>query len=106
MMCGMTIRPIWNCSQNRQIIFFFLPPHDLCSRTLLSFNFHFLVQSARLREKAENKEADGEDEESDEDEIEEELGFISPLDSVNPYASFKQALTSCVAFVFLLSLHN
>jgi hypothetical protein len=31
---------------------------------------------------------------SDEEEIEEELGFISPLDTVNPYVTFKQALTS------------
>ena len=30
---------------------------------------------------------------SDEEEIEEELGFISPLDTVNPYMTFKQALT-------------
>jgi len=52
-------------------------------------------QSARLRERAENKVAEGEESESDEeDEIEEELGFISPLDSVNPYTSFKQALTN------------
>ena len=37
----------------------------------------------------------------DDDEIEEELGFISPLDTVNPYTSFKQALTSCViSFLF------
>lgn len=26
--------------------------------------------------------------------IDEELGYISPLDSVDPYTSFKQALTS------------
>ncbi len=31
---------------------------------------------------------------SDEEEIEEELGFISPLDTVNPYVTFKQALAS------------
>ena len=44
--------------------------------------------------------ANGDESEPDEsDEIEEELGFISPLDSVNPYASFKQALTSCVVFI-------
>ena len=29
---------------------------------------------------------------STEEEIEEELGFISPLDTVNPYTTFKQAL--------------
>ena len=57
----------------------------------------FTFQSARLRERTENKEIDGDkDESDDEDEIEEELGFISPLDTVNPYTSFKQALTSCV----------
>ena len=57
------------------------------------------LQSARLRERAESKETD-EDLFSDESEIEEELGFISPLDTVNPYTSFKQALTSCVVFFF------
>ena len=61
------------------------------------FIFHFSVQSARLRERAENRGTDGDEDESDEDDqIEEELGFISPLDTVNPYTSFKQALTSCV----------
>ena len=34
-----------------------------------------------------------EDDES-EDDIDEELGYISPLENVNPYVSFKQALTS------------
>lgn len=34
---------------------------------------------------------------SDEEEIEEELGFISPLDTVNPYVRFKQALASTCA---------
>lgn len=59
----------------------------------------FYFQSARLRERAEKKRIDGdEDEDDDEDDIEEELGFISPLDTVNPYTSFKQALTSCVDF--------
>jgi hypothetical protein len=73
----------------------------------LFFYFHFLVQSARLREKAENKEIDGDEDESDEDDlIEEELGFISPLDTVNPYTSFKQALTSCVVLFFLLPFHS
>jgi hypothetical protein len=54
------------------------------------------LQGARLRENAEGnanvEEEDGGDEE-DED-IDEELGYISPLENVNPYASFKQALTS------------
>jgi hypothetical protein len=30
---------------------------------------------------------------SEEEKIEEELGYISPLDNANPYTSFKQALT-------------
>ena len=66
--------------------------------------FHFLVvQSARLRERAENRGTDEDEDESDEDDqIEEELGFISPLDTVNPYTSFKQALTSCVGSFFIL----
>ncbi|KAF5319858.1 hypothetical protein D9758_018456 [Tetrapyrgos nigripes] len=52
-------------------------------------------EGARLREKSEKLEA-GEDVDSDSDDepIEEELGYISPLDNVNPYASFKQALTA------------
>jgi importin-7 len=53
-------------------------------------------QGARLREKSE-KIAEGEDiedSEDEEDEVEEELGYISPLDKVNPYSTFKQALTS------------
>lgn len=51
-------------------------------------------ESQRLREKSE-KQAAGEelsDDEDDED-IEEELGYISPLDNVDPYISFKAALT-------------
>jgi importin-7 len=39
----------------------------------------------------EDEEPDDDDDE-DED-IEEELGYISALDNVDPYASFKQALT-------------
>ena len=58
------------------------------------------VQGARLREKSENKEAavggDEEDDVSEDEDIEEELGYISPLETVDPYLSFKQALTSCV----------
>ncbi|TFK52379.1 ARM repeat-containing protein [Heliocybe sulcata] len=53
-------------------------------------------EGQRLREKS-NKLANGEDVESeytDESEIDEELGYLSPLDSVDPYASFKQALTT------------
>ena len=55
-------------------------------------------QGARLREKANNtinvNDEDSEAEESDDEEVDEELGFISPLDHVDPYATFKHALTS------------
>lgn len=54
------------------------------------------LQGQRLREVAERREHDGDggaSDASDEEEIEEELGFISPLDNVNPYVTFKQALT-------------
>jgi importin-7 len=55
-----------------------------------------MMQGQRLRESAERKEHDaldgGASDASDEEEIEEELGFISPLDAVNPYVTFKQAL--------------
>lgn len=36
---------------------------------------------------------DESDEESDDESIDEELGYISPLETVNPYMSFKNALT-------------
>jgi hypothetical protein len=55
------------------------------------------AQGKRLREAAERKEHDadgGASDVSDEEVIEEELGFISPLDTVNPYVRFKQALAS------------
>ena len=68
-------------------------------------SFFFKNKSARLREQSEdqverqdgnnNKSAKdnvGEDEDDDEEGIEEELGYISPLDSVDPYVTFKQAL--------------
>jgi len=53
-------------------------------------------ESARLREAAE-KSRNGEEAEvssSDEEELEEELGFISPLDVLDPYVTFKHALTT------------
>ncbi|KAL6303891.1 ARM repeat-containing protein [Sparassis latifolia] len=52
-------------------------------------------EGARLRERSE-KEAAGEDvsEISDDSDIDEELGYISPLDNADPYLSFKQALTA------------
>jgi importin-7 len=59
-----------------------------------------MMQGQRLREAAERKEHDALDgglsDVSDEEEIEEELGFISPLDAVNPYVTFKQALLSAL----------
>lgn len=56
----------------------------------------FILQGARLRENSEeNATVDEEDDDdADEEDIDEELGYISPLENVNPYASFKQALTS------------
>ena len=52
-------------------------------------------ESQRLQEKnarqAKGEELSDDDEEED---IEEELGYISPLDNVDPYLTFKQALTS------------
>lgn len=35
-----------------------------------------------------------ESDDSEESEIEEELGFFSMLDAINPYVAFKQALAS------------
>jgi spermidine/putrescine-binding protein len=51
------------------------------------------LQSARLRAKH-AKAAAGSDDEDDEDDVsvEEELGFESPLDDVNPYVALKYAL--------------
>ncbi|KAH9991238.1 ARM repeat-containing protein [Russula vinacea] len=46
-------------------------------------------EGQRLREVAERREHD-----AMEEEIEEELGFISPLDTLDPYVTFKQALTA------------
>ena len=37
---------------------------------------------------------ESEAEESDDEEVDEELGYISPLENVDPYTHFKQALTS------------
>ncbi|KAG7445610.1 ARM repeat-containing protein [Guyanagaster necrorhizus] len=48
-------------------------------------------EGARLRERSAGEEEY--DDEEDED-IEEELGYYSPLDNVNPYVSFQQALTA------------
>lgn len=56
-----------------------------------------LQQGARLRamnEKREGGYAGSDYSSSEEEEIEEELGYFSPLDSVDPYGTFKIALTS------------
>jgi len=56
-----------------------------------------IFQGARLREASAEGDATAEeedDDDEDEDNIDEELGYISPLENVNPYVSFKQALTS------------
>ncbi|KAH7924546.1 ARM repeat-containing protein [Leucogyrophana mollusca] len=52
-------------------------------------------EGARLREKSEKlASGDNASESSEESDIEEELGFFSPLDTVDPYTTFKQALTT------------
>jgi importin-7 len=62
-------------------------------------------QGARLREKAEKvEEEEDDDDESEDEDIEEELGYISALETVNPYVSFKQALTSTSPIIILVCL--
>ncbi|KAF8887163.1 armadillo-type protein [Infundibulicybe gibba] len=51
-------------------------------------------EGARLREKSGGANDIEDDETSEDSDIDEELGYISPLDTVNPYLSFKQALTT------------
>ncbi|KAJ7696679.1 armadillo-type protein [Mycena rosella] len=52
-------------------------------------------EGARLREKSEKAEEGADDDDDDEDDdIAEELGYFSALDNVDPYVSFKQALTT------------
>ena len=62
-------------------------------------------QGARLRAMNEKREGGypGSDSSSEEEEIEEELGYFSPLDTVNPYETFKRALTSSSGSSFLRS---
>ena len=61
-------------------------------------------QGARLRQKSEQAEAgEGGSDTSEESEIEEELGFFSLLDGVNPYITFVKALQSAFLDVFFLS---
>ena len=50
-----------------------------------------------MREKSQRQTTLGADEESiasEDSDIEEELGYIDPLDTVDPYVAFKRALTS------------
>ncbi|KAA1474736.1 ARM repeat-containing protein [Dentipellis sp. KUC8613] len=53
-------------------------------------------EGVRLREQSEKRanEDSVSDESDDESDIDEELGYISPLDTVDPYSTFKQALTA------------
>ncbi|KAF5311710.1 hypothetical protein D9611_009470 [Ephemerocybe angulata] len=54
-------------------------------------------ESARLREKADKpgeEESDSDEEDEDDDLIEEELTYISPIEPVDPYITFKRALTT------------
>lgn len=64
-------------------------------------------QGARLRAMNEKREGgyQASDSSSEEEEIEEELGYFSPLDTVNPYETFKNALTSwCCLCSFVWSV--
>lgn len=58
-------------------------------------------EGARLREKASTStDVNGDDdeaEESDDEDVDEELGFISPLENVDPYVTFKHALTGMLS---------
>lgn len=86
-MCGTKTLPTWRCSPERYI-FVTVFSHACCSCSIK-------YQGARLREKSENETNEEEEEDAeDEEDIDEELGYISPLENVNPYVSFKQALTS------------
>ena len=62
----------------------------------------FLFQGERLKRVGGQSADNGEDADSDTDSVEsdldEELGFVSPLDSIDPYVSFKQSLTSKCTF--------
>ncbi|KAG8214391.1 armadillo-type protein [Butyriboletus roseoflavus] len=53
-------------------------------------------ESARLRARSEKmaEEDDGASDESEESEIEEELGFFSLIDAINPYTTFQHAFTT------------
>ncbi|KAF9451856.1 ARM repeat-containing protein [Macrolepiota fuliginosa MF-IS2] len=53
-------------------------------------------EGARLRQQSEKPDSaeddEDEDDDTDDEDIDEELGYISPLDNVDPYVTFKQAL--------------
>jgi hypothetical protein len=51
-----------------------------------------LTQRARLSKAVSGEEDEDDEEDIDDEPIEEELGFISPLDTVDPYSTFKNAL--------------
>jgi hypothetical protein len=85
-MSGMKIQPTWRCLPTR----YTANIRSLCGAGLTCKT----MQGARLREKQNDDTVDYDDDDSsDDEEIEEELGYISPLDNVDPYVSFKRALT-------------
>ena len=53
-----------------------------------------LQQGERLRAGGGEAVDDDEEDSDDDEDLEEDLGYLTPLDSVDPYVSFKQALTS------------
>ncbi|CAE7142104.1 unnamed protein product, partial [Rhizoctonia solani] len=55
---------------------------------------HITEEGERLRAKLAKGEDSDEEEESDDEDIEEEVGFESPLTDVDPYVAFKYALTA------------
>ena len=77
--------------------------NEVCLPLISKVDSLIFSQSARLRARSEKRTDQGDDvsEESEED-IEEELGFFSLIDAINPYMTFKHALTSVLSLpVFL-----
>ena len=60
---------------------------EVCALTILR-------QGERLRAGGGEAVDDSEEDSDDDEDLEEDLGYLTPLDSVDPYVSFKQALTS------------
>jgi len=56
-----------------------------------------IFQTERAK-RAEQAAVEGDEDEEEDEDIEEELGYISPLDIVDPYLAFKRALTSKYAY--------